>query len=128
MKNTERKEEYWIDGPTDAVIIGGTIGGAEVLLSSLIAAVSLPICGAAGKGAVGACWAIVSLAGYFIELNTIFGSCLPISGNPLVDQVVSVSLVGAAVGVGAYGLFGSQNNQAKAENAASESNKKFSPA
>lgn len=112
----------------EAALIGGAIGAAQVLLSSAIATLSIPLCGAAGRDAVSACAAVVAIAGYGIEFDGIIGSLAPISGNPLVDQLVSVTLLGAAVGAGAYGLFSSQDNQAKTDKDASESTKRFSPA
>lgn len=116
------------DPVVDAALIGGGVGALQVVLSYCIATLSIPLCGAAGKDSIAACAAVVAVAGYGIELDGIIGSFAPISGNPFIDHLVAVSLVGATVGAGVYGLFSSQDNQAETEDDVSESTKRFSPA
>lgn len=109
----------------EAALIGGTMAASQVLGGRIIPLAALTLLGAGKDG--GIAWVVIaSIAGYGIMLDELIASCAPaISDIPIVDQLVKCTLLGAAVGVGMYGLFGSRNNQAKADEPAPDAARKF---
>ena len=108
------------DSAGEVMAMGGALGAFLMIMSHAYGVLMIPICGAIGRESTYACAAIGTLAAYGMALQ------LPISGNPVVDSLVPWTVLGAAVGAGAYGLFGDSTNEAMER--APDSTKRFSPA